>query len=237
MKSATDQLDARHRIIVALDVPDGEQALSLVRELRDAVGMFKVGLQLFVAEGPAIVRAIRDEGAEVFVDLKLHDIPNTVARAVDSVAKLGATMLTLHLIGGPEMIRAALGAAPPELLLLGVTVLTSSSDDTLRVAGVSRTVAEQVITLAEMGHAAGLRGFVASGQELAVIRSKFGNSVQLVIPGIRPANVATDDQARVMSPREAVALGADYLVIGRPITAAEEPLAAVAKIMAEIDGA
>lgn len=228
------QLSPRERIIVALDVPERERALQLVRELRDSAGMFKVGLQLFIADGPAIVRAIRDEGADVFLDLKLHDIPNTVARAVESAAQLGVSMLTLHLAGGAEMIRAAVSARSAELLLLGVTVLTSSIDETLRATGVEASVNEQVVRLATLGRECGIRGFVASAHELSSVRQRFGRDVVFVIPGLRPTGVALGDQQRVMSPGEAVRLGADYLVIGRPITSAAEPRAACEQILAEI---
>ncbi len=234
MNLKANQPDARDRIIVALDVPDRERALQLVRELRDSVAMFKVGLQLYIAEGPEIVKAIREEGAGVFLDLKLHDIPNTVGRAVESAAKLGASMLTLHLSGGDEMIRAAVDAAPPDLLLLGVTVLTSSSEKTLSQTGIAGGLDDQVMRLAKLGQASGLRGFVASAQELPSLRRELGKDAQLVIPGIRPTGEAVGDQKRVMTPGNAIRAGADFLVIGRPITDALDPRAACREISAEI---
>ena len=234
MKLKANQPVPRDRIIVALDVPDRERALQLVRQLREFVGMFKVGLQLYIAEGPEIVKAIRAEGVAVFLDLKLHDIPNTVERAVESAAKLGASMLTLHLAGGDEMIRAAVKAAPPDLLLLGVTVLTSSSEKTLSQTGIAGAVDDQVLRLARLGRASGVRGFVASAQELPSLRRELGDEAQLVIPGIRLSGGDTGDQKRVMTPGNAIRAGANFLVIGRPITAAVDPRAVCREISAEI---
>jgi len=226
--------DPRARLIVALDVPTRVAALALARQLSPHPGLFKIGLQLFIAAGPEIVREICDLGSRVFLDLKLHDIPHTVGRSVESASSLGVEMLTLHLGGGRVMIEAAVTAAPPELLLLGVTVLTSSDESTLRETGVSTTVAEQVTRLARLGVDAGLRGLVASPHELRVLRAAHGEALEIVTPGIRPAGAAANDQKRAMTPAEALRAGADYLVIGRPITAASDPRAALEQIAADV---
>ncbi|HEX3818660.1 MAG TPA: orotidine-5'-phosphate decarboxylase [Chthoniobacterales bacterium] len=225
--------DVRARIIVALDLPTREAALQMARTLSPHPGFFKIGLQLFIVAGPEIVRAVRDLGSRIFLDLKLHDIPNTVGRAVESAGSLGAEMLTIHLSGGREMIEAAVQAAPPEMLLLGVTVLTSSNDKTLRETGVSANVEEQVLQLAKLGVESRLRGFVASPHELASLRRAHGDEIKIVTPGIRPSGTAPNDQKRAMTPAEALHVGADYLVIGRPITAAPDPRAALEKIAAD----
>ncbi len=224
----------RARIIVALDLPTREAALALARQLSPHPGLFKIGLQLFIAAGPEIVREVRDLGSRVFLDLKLHDIPNTVGRAVESASSLGAEMLTVHLSGGRAMLKAAVQAAPPELLLLGVTVLTSSDEATLRETGVSTSVAEQVTRLAQLGVDAGLRGLVASPHELRALRAAHGEEVKIVTPGIRPTGTEANDQKRAMTPTEALRAGADYLVIGRPITAAPDPRAALEQIAADV---
>src|SRR5438477_9416788 len=191
----------------------------------------KIGLQLFTAEGPDLVRAIRETGAKVFLDLKLHDIPNTVARAVESAAALEVQMLTLHLCGGSDMIRSAVSVAPDNLLLLGVTVLTSASDETLREIGVTDDVSQQVVRLAEIGAECGIGGVVASAQEIAALRQAIDWSVKLVIPGIRPAGNEEHDQKRTTTPAEAITDGADYLVVGRPITTAPDPTIAARQIL------
>ncbi|HEY1770685.1 MAG TPA: orotidine-5'-phosphate decarboxylase [Chthoniobacterales bacterium] len=226
--------DARARIIVALDLSTRPAALELARALSPHLGLFKVGLQLFIAAGPDIVHALRDLGARVFLDLKLHDIPNTVGRAVESASSLGAEMLTIHLSGGRGMIEAAVQAAPAELLLLGVTVLTSSDDATLRETGVMSQVEEQVLRLADIGVENGVRGIVASPRELAALRRAHGDRIEIVTPGIRPSGSAPNDQKRALTPAEALRAGADYLVIGRPITAAADPRAALEKIVADV---
>jgi orotidine-5'-phosphate decarboxylase len=226
--------DARARIIVALDVPTRPAALELARALSPHPGLFKVGLQLFIVAGPDIVRALRDLGARVFLDLKLHDIPNTVGRAVESASSLGAEMLTIHLSGGRAMIDAATQAAATELLLLGVTVLTSSDDAALRETGVMSQVEEQVLRLADIGVENGVRAIVASPRELAALRRAHGDRIEIVTPGIRPDGSAPNDQKRALTPAEALRSGADYLVIGRPITAASDPRAALEKIVADV---
>jgi orotidine-5'-phosphate decarboxylase len=221
------------KIIVALDVPTQEEALALMGSLAGEVGAFKIGLQRYTADGPALVRAASPFGP-VFLDLKLHDIPNTVARAVESACGLGVRMLTIHLSGGSEMIRAAVEARTTDMLLLGVTVLTSSNDATLQETGVAGTTAEQVLRLAQLGVAAGIDGLVASPKEARILRDKFGDRIKIVTPGIRPAGSEAGDQKRIASPRSAIEAGADYLVIGRPITAAPDPKAAVRSIVAEL---
>ena len=220
---------AAEKIIVALDVPTAEEALSLINALSGAVGLFKIGLQSYTANGPALIRP----AGNVFLDLKLHDIPNTVAKAVEAASALGVKMLTLHLSGGAEMIRAAVGARRNGLLLLGVTVLTSSTDDTLREIGVTENTTDQVLRLARLGVANGIDGVVASPREARALRDEFGGKIKIVTPGIRPAGADPGDQKRFATPRQAIEAGADYLVIGRPITAAPDPRAAAERIAAE----
>jgi orotidine-5'-phosphate decarboxylase len=226
---------ARDRLIVALDVGSRAEAISLALTLAPFAGWMKIGLQLFAAEGPDLVRAIRETGAHVFLDLKLHDIPNTVARAVESVAGLDAQMLSLHLTGGGEMVRAAVAAAPENLLLLGVTVLTSADSETLREIGMVEDISRQVVRLAGIGAACGIGGIVASAQEIGGLRKALGQNLKLVIPGIRLRGSEEQDQKRIMTPAEAINAGADYLVIGRPITAAPDPAIAATKILEEIE--
>ncbi len=228
---------ARKRLIVALDVPDSKSAMRLVAELEGTCNWFKVGLELFVAAGPAVLEPIVARGHNVFLDLKLHDIPNTVAGAVRSAAGLGVRMLTLHAGGGPAMLAAAKAALagvsnPPELL--AVTVLTSMDAAQLESVGVNRGPAEQVEQLAKMGLEAGIRGFVCSPQEVAAVRALTGPAGVLVIPGIRPAGAAIGDQKRVAGPAEALRMGASYLVVGRPITQAPNPTEAAGAILEEM---
>ena len=211
-------------IIAALDVPTANEALTLAKAIAPAVGAFKIGKELFVAEGPDIVRRVRDTGAAVFLDLKFHDIPNTVAKAVTSSAHQDVQMLTVHASGGTAMLRAAQEAAGDNgPLVLGVTVLTSMDEQDLTELGIHKTPAEQVRHLAQLAAAAGLRGLVCSPQEIAPLRQVLPAEVQLVTPGIRPAGSASGDQKRVMTPADAITAGADWLVIGRPIYAAENP--------------
>jgi orotidine-5'-phosphate decarboxylase len=220
------------KIIVALDVATKTEALRLMSLLSGAVGIFKIGLQRYTADGPALLRAAHFLGP-VFLDIKLHDIPNTVAKAVASADKLGVKMLTLHLSGGSEMVRAAVAARKSGMWLLGVTVLTSSSDETLNETGVSQTTKDQVLRLARLGVANGIDGLVASPHEARMLRDEFGDKIKIVTPGIRPAGSEAGDQKRFATPREAIEAGADYLVIGRPITAAPDPRAAVERILGE----
>jgi orotidine-5'-phosphate decarboxylase len=232
----------RNPIIVALDVPTVEAALRLVEQLAPVSGGFKVGNELFTSAGPDIVRRIRGLGAPVFLDLKFHDIPNTVAKAVAAAVQLDVQMLTVHASGGMEMLKAAeqaaqqaarqLGHAPP--LVLGVTVLTSLDSDALGQVGLDSNVSRQVLRLASLANQAGLRGLVCSPREVAEVRQVVPSDMQLVIPGIRSQAVPADDQKRTLTPREAMALGANWLVIGRPITAAQDPRAATERILKEI---
>ncbi len=227
------EITARERIIVALDFPTSEEALALVRHFSPHAGLFKIGLQLYIAAGPEIVRAVHDLGGRVFLDLKLHDIPNTVARAVESAGSLGVEMLTLHLGGGRAMIEAAVRAARPDLLLLGVSVLTSVDEATLREVGVNASMEDQVLRLVQLGVDCGVGGIVASPHELAALRVAHGSKIKIVTPGIRPAGAAAGDQKRAMTPAEALKAGADFLVIGRPITATPDPRAAFEQIVAD----
>jgi orotidine-5'-phosphate decarboxylase len=224
------------KIIVALDVPTTKEALRLISLLSDDVGLFKIGLQNYTAEGPALIRPISFLGPKVFLDLKLHDIPNTVAKAVEAAGKLGVRMLTIHLSGGSEMIRAAVAARSADMLLLGVTVLTSSTDETLAETGVTAKTSDQVLRLARLGVANGIDGLVASPHEARMLRAAFGDKIKIVTPGIRPVGSAPGDQKRFATPREAIDAGADYLVIGRPITAAADPKAAVRSVENELTG-
>ncbi|MBV8813409.1 MAG: orotidine-5'-phosphate decarboxylase [Verrucomicrobia bacterium] len=228
-------MQAKEKIIVALDVNRIETARNLVAGLQGHVSWYKIGLQLFTLAGPALVKEVKQSGAKVFLDLKFHDIPNTVQHAVDSACSLGADMLTVHLAGGSEMCRAAvIGRASASTLLLGVTVLTSQTELTLFEIGVERTITQQVIALAEVAKEAGVAGLVASPKELQPLKERFGNRFTIVTPGVRPSWSESGDQKRVMTPREAVQLGADYLVIGRPITGAPDPQAALTRIVTEM---
>jgi orotidine-5'-phosphate decarboxylase len=221
------------RIIVALDVATKEKALDLIEQLHGQISFFKIGLQLYTAEGPEIVRAVLSTGAKVWLDIKLHDIPNTVARAVESASNLGVQMLTIHLSGGSEMIRAATAARANNILLLGVSVLTSATEQTLREIGISDEVDDQVLRLAKLGVEAGIDGIVASPHEIATLRAAFGHKIKIVVQGIRPTWAEPGDQKRFMTPRQALEAGADYIGIGRPITTHPRPSEAVAKILQE----
>ncbi len=231
-------------IIVALDVPAAAAALKLAGQLAPVCGGFKIGSELFTAAGPDIVKKIRATGAFVFLDLKFHDIPNTVAKAVASAVRLDVQMLTLHASGGGEMMRAAeksalnaaksLGLQPP--LVLGVTVLTSSNDEALAETGCEADAEKQVLRLAQLAVKSGLRGLVCSPLEIVALRKVLPPRIQLVTPGIRTGAEKPDDQKRTLTPREAIDAGANWLVIGRPIYAAENPRAAAEKILSGIKG-
>ncbi len=225
---------ASDKIIVALDLPTKKEALDLVDQLAGTVSFFKIGLQLYTAEGPEIVRSVLDTGARVFLDLKLHDIPNTVANAVESAGTVGVQMLTIHLSGGSQMIRAAIGARRETMSILGVTVLTSTDGEALREVGISDEIENYVLRLAKLGVEKGIDGVVTSPREIKALRSEFGDNIKIVAPGIRPSWSEAGDQRRVMTPRQALDAGADYLVIGRPIVAHRNPRDAVAKILEEI---
>ena len=229
MTKATD------KIVVALDVATKGEAMRLVEQLREQISFFKIGLQLYTAEGPEIVRAVTASGAKIFLDLKLHDIPNTVARAVESASELGVQMLTIHLSGGSEMIRAAVAARKREMSILGVTVLTSSTQHTLDEIGIEEQLDRHVLRLGNLGVAAGIDGLVASPFETRFLRNELGDKIAIVVPGVRPSWSEPGDQKRFMTPREALEAGANYLVIGRPITAHKNPREAVAKILSELE--
>jgi orotidine-5'-phosphate decarboxylase len=229
--------EARKRLIVALDVPDAAAAAGLAARLEDTCQWFKVGLELFVAAGPAVLEPLLKRGYSVFLDLKLHDIPNTVAGAVRSAAALGVHMMTVHAAGGPAMLAAARGALgglpdPPELL--AVTVLTSMDSAQSVAVGLERSPAAQVELLARVGLAEGIRGFVCSPQEVATLRKLTGPEGVLVIPGIRPAGAGAGDQKRIATPAKALRLGASYLVVGRPITQASDPVEAAEAILKQM---
>ena len=232
----------RNPIIVALDLPTAEQAIALAEQVAPAVGAFKIGKELFTAVGPDIVRRIRATGASVFLDLKFHDIPNTVAKAVASAVRLDVQMLTIHTSGGSEMMRAAEESAQKTAaqaglnapLVLGVTVLTSSDANTLAEIGCDPNPGKQVERLAKLAVASGLRGLVCSPLEIAQLRQMLPASVQLVTPGIRTGAEKADDQKRTLTPREAMDAGASWLVIGRPITAATDPREAAEKILVSL---
>jgi orotidine-5'-phosphate decarboxylase len=236
--------NSRARLLVALDVETADRALTLANELRGVAGGFKVGSRLFTLEGPALVHRLVDAGARVFLDLKFHDIPNTVAQAVEAAVRTGVWMLNVHALGGSAMMQAAARAGvdaaarygKPAPLLIGVTVLTSMDAAALRETGVERPLPDQVLTLARMAQQAGLHGVVASPHETSAIRAACGAEFTIVTPGIRGASAGEDknDQARTMGPADAVRAGASYIVVGRPIVAAPQPRAAAEAIVEEI---
>ena len=222
-------------IFCAIDRPDLAGARTLAHALRETVGGLKVGLELFVAAGPAAARALHAEGLPIFLDLKLHDIPNTVAGAVRAACGLRPAMLTLHAAGGAAMLRAAVDAAGPDRpWLLGVTLLTSLAQADLATGGIARPPAEHVLRMAELCASCGLDGVVCSPHEIEALRRRFGGDLRLVVPGIRGAADATDDQKRTMPAADALALGADLLVVGRPITAAADPRSAALALLASL---
>ena len=235
------RMDPKERIIIALDVGTKREALALMEKLQQA-RIFKIGLELFTAEGPALLKETIRMGKRPFLDLKFNDIPNTAAGAVRSATRNGASLLTLHATGGKEMMAAAARAAREESattgkerpLLLGVTVLTSLKDEELHQIGYAHPVADQVLRLAALARDSGLDGVVCSPHEIEIIKKECGRDFIVVAPGIRPAWAAAQDQKRIMTPAEALAKGADYLVIGRPITGAPSPDEAYLKVLAEI---
>jgi orotidine-5'-phosphate decarboxylase len=229
--------EARKRLIVALDAPNAQAAMQMVDRLEGTCEWFKVGLELFTAAGPQVVDSLVARGHSVFLDLKFHDIPNTVAGAVRSAATWGVRMVNVHASGGPEMLAAAKGALegltdPPELL--AVTVLTSMDAAQLKAMGITRSPAKQVELLARMGLGAGIRGFVCSTHEVSALRALTGSEGVLVVPGIRPAGAKAGDQKRLATPADALAQGASSLVVGRPITQANDPAAAAEAILVEM---
>jgi orotidine-5'-phosphate decarboxylase len=232
------------KLLVALDVDNGARALALAAELKGIAGGFKVGSRLFTLEGPDLVKDLVDQGVRVFLDLKFHDIPNTVAQAVESAVLTGAWMINVHAGGGAPMMEAAARAAAetaaktnrPAPLLIAVTVLTSMDEPTLRDVGVTRPLAEHVRTLARLAQASGLQGVVASPQETADVRAACGEAFAIVTPGIRGASAGSErhDQSRTMGPADAVRAGASYIVVGRPIIGASSPRAAAEAIVEEL---
>ena len=238
------QLTARERLVLALDVDDFKKADELVGKLSDYVGVFKIGSQLFTAEGAKVVNMVNERGGKVFLDLKFHDIPNTVARAAEVATKLGVYIFNVHTPGGYEMMKAAaeataktsqgLGIRKP--IILGVTLLTSINQEILeKEIGIKKRLEEQVVHLAKLAKAAGLDGVVASSWEIKEIRKACGEDFVILTPGIRPTGKSSDDQKRVMTPREAIKLGADFLVIGRPIRDASNPVEAAKEILKEME--
>lgn len=225
------------RVVVPLDFPDQEQALALCQQLPPDQCKLKIGKELFTRAGPALVAKLIDSGYDIFLDLKYHDIPNTVAQACKAAAELGVWMLNVHASGGTQMLQAAreaIHSASKQPLLIAVTVLTSMNEEELAAIGVTRSLPDQVMHLAAMTKEAGLDGVVCSAQEASQLQQAFGPEFCLVTPGIRPASAAKDDQKRIMTPAAAIKAGSHYLVIGRPITRAEDPGAALAAINAEI---
>lgn len=231
---------AREKVIFALDTGEFAHVQYWVETLSDKVGMFKIGKQLFTACGPATVRMIQKFGGEVFLDLKFHDIPNTVAMASVEAARMGVKLFNLHALGGYEMMAKTVEALDKEFKrgerakVLAVTILTSSTEETLRDVGIEHTVPEMVVRLATLAKRAGIDGVVASPREIPLIREACGNDFLIVTPGVRPSFAALNDQMRVMTPAEAVKAGSDYLVIGRPIGDAPDPAAAAELILDEI---
>jgi len=238
------RLSSRERLVLALDVDNFESAKKLVEKLNNYVGVFKIGSQLFTAEGNKVIKMINEKGGKVFLDLKFHDIPNTVARAAEVATKLGVYIFNVHTSGGYEMMKVtaeaakktslALGINKP--LILGVTLLTSINQEVLeKEIGVKGKLKEQVVRLARLAQSAGLDGVVASPQEIKEIRKACGEDFVILTPGIRPANESKDDQKRVMTPGEAIKLGSDFLVVGRPIRNAFRPVGATKKILEEME--
>ena len=239
------QLTTKERLVLALDVDNFKKAEELVSKLNNYVGVFKIGSQLFTAEGAKVVNMLNERGGKVFLDLKFHDIPNTVARAAEVATKSGVYIFNVHTSGGYEMMKAAaeatkktslaLGIRKP--LILGVTLLTSINQEILeKEIGIKKRLEEQVVHLAKLAKAAGLDGVVASPREIKEIRKACGENFVILTPGIRPAGKSSDDQKRIMTPREAIKLGADFLVIGRPIRNAFNPVEAAKEILKEMEG-
>lgn len=219
------------RLVVALDLSARDEILRLVDALQGTVGVFKIGLQAFIANGPAIVREVVGRGERVFLDLKIHDIPNTASHAIAEAASLGASMATVHTAGGDAMLRAC---AHETLLVLGVTVLTSLSETDLLQIGLGGSAIDNAVRLARLAQNSGLRGVVASPLEIAPIREACGKDFVILTPGIRPKGAEAGDQQRVMTPGDAVRAGASYIVVGRPITNAADPRSAASRIVEEM---
>jgi orotidine-5'-phosphate decarboxylase len=232
-------LSPRDRLIVALDVSSAAAARKIVAAVGESVSTFKVGMQLYTAEGPSLVRELVAAGRKVFLDLKYHDIPNTVASAVKEAAGLGVSMLTVHASGGSKMLRAAVAAAAanPSLIVLAVSVLTSMDEADLHEISVQGAVEKQVLTLGKLALEAGCQGLVSSAKEASALRKAYGDKFALVTPGVRPAGADHGDQARVVTPAQALEAGSSHIVVGRPITAAKDPAAEAQEILNELAGA
>jgi len=227
----------RERLIVALDVPTASAAQRVVQQLGESVSTYKVGLQLFTAEGPAVVRELVAAGRTVFLDLKIHDIPNTVAHAVKSAVDSGAKMLTVHASGGAAVLRAAVEAANHRLSILAVTVLTSLNDEDMQEIGFAGTTVDEALRMAALARSTGCDAVVTSAREVSAVRRMLGEGFGIVVPGIRPLGASQDDQSRVATPAQAVQAGATQIVVGRPITRAADPIQAVNAILEEMAGA
>jgi orotidine-5'-phosphate decarboxylase len=229
--------DPREKLIVALDVSIAAAAQKIVAAVGDSALTYKVGMQLYTAEGPQVVRDLVASGRRVFLDLKYHDIPNTVAAAVREAARLGVSMLTVHTSGSSKMLRAAVDAARavnPSLLVLGVTVLTSLDQNDLEQVGVQGSVQDEVLRLTKLALANGCQGIVTSAREASRLRSELGDDFAIVTPGVRPVGSDHADQARVVTPAEAIAAGASHIVVGRPITEAKDPAAEARSILEQM---
>ncbi len=229
--------EPRERLIVALDVPTTAAAQKIVTAVGDSAFTYKVGMQLYTAEGPQMVRDLVAAGRRVFLDLKYHDIPNTVAAAVREAARLGVSMLTVHATGGGKMLRAAVDSARainPALIVLAVSVLTSLDQNDLEKVGIQGTVLDEVLRVSALALESGCQGVVASAHEAAALRKNLGNDFVIVTPGVRPAGAGHGDQTRVLTPGEAIAAGASYIVVGRPITEAVDPAAEARSILDQI---
>lgn len=223
------------RLMVALDVPELNVALELVDRLGDQVEWYKVGKQLFTHYGPVVLKELKSRGRNVFLDMKFHDIPNTVAQAIRSAALIGADIINVHASGGPAMLAAAAEAGRETgKTVIAVTVLTSMDAEQLQALGIQATPAEQVLRLARLTQAAGLPGVVCSALELPMLRREFGSDFLTLVPGIRPAGAAAGDQKRIMTPVQAAAAGANYIIVGRPIVAAPDPATAAQAVLAEL---
>ncbi len=228
---------SRDRLIVALDVSSASQARQIVTSLGESVSFYKVGMQLYTAEGPDLARELIASGKKIFLDLKYHDIPNTVASAVREAGKLGVSLLTVHAAGGSKMLHAAMDAAKesnPAMSVVAVTVLTSMDEADLNQVGVPGSMEHQVVSLTALALQSGCHGVVSSAREVRALRASFGNEFLVVTPGVRPAGAAHGDQARVVTPTEAFAAGASHIVVGRPITAASNPPQEAERILQEI---
>ena len=238
LRNGVNQLGPRQRLIVALDVSTAAAAQKIVAAVGDSALTYKVGMQLYTAEGPQVVRDLVASGRRVFLDLKYHDIPNTVGAAVGEAAKLGVSMLTVHASGSSKMLRAAVEAAKsrPELMVLAVTVLTSMDGNDLETIGMQGTMAESVVRLASVALASGCQGIVTSAREASKARAELGNGFAIVTPGVRPAGSSLGDQKRVVTPAEAIASGASHIVVGRPITEAADPAAEARAILVQMGG-